>query len=106
MSAVLFWSHIDGTRLLNVFNNLFAIVIPGKELQVSIEVNEEETELMIKVHGTLLASQGLSQDMIIRNEINRMIINHFEGVYESRIETQTPYIYFTVRGYLTSFDQS
>lgn len=104
--SVLFWSHIDGTRLLNVFNNLFAIVIPGKELQVSIEVNEEETELMIKVHGTLLASQGLSQDMIIRNEINRMIINHFEGVYESRIETQTPYIYFTVRGYLTSFDQS
>ena len=104
--SVLFWSHIDGPRLLNVFNNLFAVAIPGKELQVSIEVNEEETELMIKVYGTLLASQGLSQDMIIRNEINRMIINHFEGVYESKTEAQTPYIYFTVRGRLTSFDQS
>lgn len=93
--------------LYNGFISLFwhlliLLLVPA----LTIKVNEEETELMIKVHGTLLASQGLSQDMIIRNEINRMIINHFEGVYESRIETQTPYIYFTVRGYLTSFDQS
>lgn len=104
--SALFWSHIDGTRLLNVFNNLFANVIPGKELQVAIEVNEEETELMIKVYGTLLASQNLSQDMIIRNEINRMIINHFEGVYESKAEARTPYVYFTIKGHLTAFDQS
>ena len=100
--SALFWSYIDGPRLLTVFNNLFAIAIPGKELQVSIEANEEETELRIKVYGTLLASQNLSQDMIIRNEINRMVINHFEGAYESKTEAQTPYIYFTVKGRLTS----
>lgn len=104
--SALFWSHIDGPRLLNVFNNLFAIAIPGKEVQVFIEVTEAGTELMIKVYGTLLACQSLSQDMIIRNEINRMIISHFEGVYESKTEAQTPYIYFTVKGHLTSFDQN
>lgn len=102
--SALFWSYMDGTRLLNVFNNLFTFVIPGKELLVAIEVNEENTELMIKVYGTLLACHNLSQDMIIRNEINRMIISHFEGIYESKTEAQTPYIYFTVKGLLTSFD--
>lgn len=100
--SALFWSNIDGPRLLTVFNNLFAIAISGKELQVSVEVNEEGTELCIKVYATLLASLNLSQDMIIRNEINRMVINHFEGVYESKTEAQTPYIYFTVKGRLTS----
>lgn len=104
--SALFWSHIDGPRLLNVFNNLFVFVISGKELQVAIEVNQEGTELMIKVYGTLLAHQNLSQDMIIRNEINRMIISHFKGVYESKTEAQTPYIYLTLKGNLTSFDQN
>ena len=82
--SALFWSHIDGPRLSNVFNNLFAFVISGKELQVAIEVNQEGTELMIKVYGTLLAHQNLSQDMIIRNEINRMIISILKECMRAR----------------------
>lgn len=100
-----FWTNIDGSRLLSVFNNLFVFGISEKELQVYIEVNEDETELMIKVYGTLLANKNLSQNLIIRNEINRMIISHFGGVYENRVKVQPSYVYFTIKGKYTSFDQ-
>lgn len=103
--SALFWSHIDGPRLLNVFNNLFISVLPGKELQVSIEINPDETELMLRVYETSLAHHDLSQDLIIRNEINRMIINHFEGVYENKTDVQAPYVYFTIKGKLTVFTE-
>ena len=102
--SALFWSHIDGTRLLNVFNNLFVSALPGKELQVSVEVNEDETELKIRIYGTSLAARELSQEQIIRNEINRMIVNHFEGEYANHAEARTPYVYFTVKGRFTPFE--
>lgn len=100
----LFWSHIDGTRLLNVFNNLFSSVLPDKELQVLVEVNKEETELMIKVYGTSLAGSDLPQNQIIKNEINRMVINHFGGNYESLADIHSPYVYFTINGRFTSLE--
>lgn len=99
--SALFWSTIDGTRLLNVFHNLFVSILPGKELRVSIEVTADGGELMIRVYETSLASIDLSQDLIIRSEINRMIIHHFEGVYENRLEAPIPYIYFTIKGNFT-----
>lgn len=102
--SALFWSHIDGTRLLSVFNNLFVSALPGKELQVSVEVNEEETGLMIRIYGTSLAARELSQDQIIRNEINRMIVNHFEGEYINHVDARTPYVYFTIKGRFTPFE--
>ena len=104
--SALFWSHIDGARLLSVFNNLFSLTDSEDELQVEIEVNEGGTELMIKVYGTSLAQRNLSQNMIIRNEINRMIIHHFEGVYENRVKVQPLYVYFTIKGRFTSLDQN
>lgn len=104
--SALFWSHIDGARLLSVFNNLFSLTDSEDELQVEIEVNDGGTELMIKVYGTSLAQRNLSQNMIIRNEINRMIIHHFEGVYENRVKVQPLYVYFTIKGRFTSLDQN
>lgn len=102
--SALFWSHIDGPRLLNVFNNLFVSVLPDRELQVVVEVSEDETELMIKVYGSSLTSRDLSQELIILNEINRMIINHFKGVYENKPNARTPYVYFTINGNFTPFE--
>lgn len=96
--SVLFWSNIDGIRLLNVFNNLFYAVLPGKELRVAMEVSEDKTELAIKIYNTLLASHDLSQEQIIRNEINRMIIEFFKGTYENKVDEQIPFVYFTVKG--------
>ena len=101
--SALFWSHIDGTRLLNVFNNLFASELANREIQVAIEVSDDETLLTIRVYGTSLASRNLSQEMIIQNEINRMIIHHFEGEYENKVNAHTPYVYFTVKGNFTPF---
>lgn len=103
--SVLFLSTIDGTRLLNVFQNLFVSVLPGQNLHVLIEVNTEGTELMIRVNATSLASLDLSQDLIIRNEINRMIVNHFEGVYEIKAYASIPYIYLTVKGNLITISE-
>lgn len=94
----LFWTHIDGTRLLNVFNNLFYSTLPEKELQISLELSEDKKELAIKVYNTLLASPDLSQEQIIRNEINRMIIEFFKGVYQNKTDEQIPFVYFTVKG--------
>lgn len=102
--SAFFLSHIDGSRLLSVFNNLFISTLSDNELQVSAVVNEAGTELMIKVYGTSLAGNELSQEQIIRNEINRMIIIHFKGVYESKTDTSTPYVYFTIKGQFTSVE--
>lgn len=75
------WTYIDGTRLMQVFKSLLSDIEKGKKVRV--ELNEEPGDrLSVRIVHTIFASPQPMQDIIIRNEINRMIIEHFEGSYE------------------------
>lgn len=70
---------LDGARLAEVLQSLLVTEDPN-DLWVKLEKSEEEG-LIVTVINTRLASPEPAQDIIIRNEINRMIIQHFAGTY-------------------------
>lgn len=75
------YTHIDGTRLMQVFNSLLTDIDKGKKMCVELK-EEPNNILLIRVTHTTFASSEPTQDIIIRNEINRMIIEYFEGDYQ------------------------
>lgn len=102
--GVLCWTHIDGARLLAVFSSLLAAALPtaageGGVIALSLEMEwiENESKMWVHVPGTALATATPSQDVIIRNEINRMLIAHFGGQYEVKAEQACPCVDFTIR---------
>lgn len=75
------WTQIDGTRLMQVCSSLLSDTEKGKKIRV--ELKKEPGDLLsVRISHTTFASLQPTQDIIIRNEINRMIIEHFEGSYE------------------------
>lgn len=75
------WVDVDGTRLLQVLNSLLSATENGKRINLKLEPANHHA-VSIQIFHTVFASSNPTQDIIIRNEINRMIIEHFEGIYE------------------------
>lgn len=109
---ILCWVHIDGIRLLKVFTSLLSAVLPPAipsaavlrptesavpSLVIEMKLSEDDTKLWIRVSGTMLASVSQSQEVIIRNEINRMLIEHFGGQYEVKSEGEVPCVDFCIQ---------
>ena len=50
---------------------------------MNVKLNEESDDILsVRITHTVLSSVNPTQDIIIRNEINRMIIEHFGGEYK------------------------
>lgn len=75
------WVNIDGTRLMQVLNSLLSSREDGQPIDLKLELADDNI-LSIQILHTVFASSNPTQDIIIRNEINRMIIEHFEGNYK------------------------
>lgn len=73
--------EIDGVRLKQVFSSLLSDTVKGKKVFIKLE-KTSDTVLSIQITHTNLASLNPAQNIIIRNEINRMIIEHFGGEYK------------------------
>lgn len=98
----LFWLHIDGNRLVTLFQHLFTSSLSSDKIRVIAEPNTANSEVWVKVYNTELAKHNLSQELIIQNEINRMIVTHFDGSYEVYPDAPVPYIHLTLKGNSTS----
>lgn len=76
--SALYMLRLDANRLMQVFKSL----LTADREQVTAHIQEQEAgQLQIKVSGSRLASKRAEQEIIIRNEINRMLITHFGGRY-------------------------
>ena len=75
----LFMANLDAARLQQVFETLFTP--PKARSVIVVTVREADKVLHIRVAGSALAQAQPSQDVIIRNEINRMLIARFGGSY-------------------------
>lgn len=74
----LYMVRLDAGRLMQVFNSL---MVPNKE-HVTARLSEAPGNVFqIAVSGCLLVRKNPEQEIIIRNEINRMLIHRFGGVY-------------------------
>lgn len=95
------WMHIDGNRLRTVFQNLFASSLSGDRIRAIVEPDAAGSEVSVRVYNIALAARELSQELIILNEVNRMIVNHFGGLYEIRSDEPEPYVHLTLKGSVT-----
>ena len=75
------WIHIDGMRLMQVFSSLLSDIEKGKKVVIELK-EESEDVLSVRITHTIFAAPEPTQEIIIRNEINRMIIEHFGGSYK------------------------
>lgn len=74
----LYMVQLDGARLLQIFGTL---LVPAEE-RLTVQLCELASgALQIKVIGSELLCENPGQEIIIRNEINRMLIARFGGTY-------------------------
>lgn len=92
--------HIDGNRLRTVFQNLFTSS-SGNPVRAIVEPDAVRGEVSVMVYNTALATRQPSQELIILNEVNRMIVTHFGGLYEAHPDAPEPYVYLTLKGNIT-----
>ena len=86
-------AEIDGSRFLDIMATLLIPEKADEQLSVTSEKREEENMLKITIEHPLLATNVQAQETIIRNEINRMLIEHFGGEYTIK----PGYIWFTIK---------
>lgn len=98
------WLRIDGNRLRTVFQNLFVSSFSDDRIRVIVKPDAAIGKVSVIVYNTVLAKNELSQDMIILNEINRMIVNHFGGIYEAYSDAAESYVYLTFKGKITQLE--
>lgn len=75
------WINIDGNRLMQILSSLLSGTEEGKIIDLELKLIDDNV-LSIQVFHTVFASPDPTQDIIIRNEINRMIIEYFGGHYK------------------------
>lgn len=74
-------SQTDGSRFLDMMGSLLVPEKGDEELIVTVEKVPDEELLRISVTNPLLAADNQTQETTIRNEINRMMIEHLGGSY-------------------------
>lgn len=84
----LVWTKIDCNRLAQVIKSIIENVSSDdKPIIFRTEVLNGD-KIKITVKGSLLSTTNPAQDIVIYNEINNMIINNFNGVYEVHPEKE------------------
>lgn len=86
-------AETDGSRFLDIMVSLLIPEKADKQLSVTSGKIEEENVLQITVSHPLLATTNQTQETIIRNEINRMLIERFGGEYT----VKPGYVRFTIK---------
>lgn len=76
----LYTVRFDAMRLRQVFGSLFVPLHAGEGIVA--EIRKDGELLTLCVSGSALAQENPPQEIIIRNEINRMLILRFDGSYD------------------------
>lgn len=87
--------RIDNKRLQEIITNL---LVPAGNSQITLKMvsitENGATKVFIYVYNTLLATKEKTQETIIANEINRMLVENFNGRYEIHSDEPIPYVEF------------
>lgn len=84
-----FIANVDGSRMMQILTSLLDTTAPGCD-SINVTILTNSSNLDIEVAGTALAESEPEQQVVIRNEINRMLISRFGGRYELRSEQSPP----------------
>lgn len=76
----LIWTKVDNYRLIQVIKSIIENSRSADPISVHLELIHKET-VNIVINGSILGMPDPSQDVIINNEINGMIISDFNGTY-------------------------
>lgn len=90
----LFMADLDAARLQQVFETL--LMPPKTRSVIVVTVREADKVLHIRVAGSALAQGQPPQDIVIRNEINRMLVTRFGGSYTISEEAGVGLINLTI----------
>lgn len=90
----LFMADLDAARLQQVFETL--LLPPETRSVILVTVREADKILHIRVAGSALAQGQPPQDIVIRNEINRMLVTRFGGSYTISEEAGVGLINLTI----------
>jgi len=90
----LFMANLDAARLQQVFETL--LLPPETRSVIVVTVREADKVLHIRVAGSALAQGQPPQDIVIRNEINRMLVTRFGGSYTISEEAGVGLINLTI----------
>ena len=90
----LFIADLDAARLQQVFETL--LLPPETRSVIVVTVREADKVLHIRVAGSALAQGQPPQDIVIRNEINRMLVTRFGGSYTISEEAGVGLINLTI----------
>ncbi len=90
----LFMADLDAARLQQVFETL--LLPPKTRSVILVTVREADKVLHIRVAGSALAQGQPPQDIVIRNEINRMLVTRFGGSYTISEEAGVGLINLTI----------
>lgn len=90
----LFMADLDAARLQQVFETL--LLPPETRSVILVTVREADKVLHIRVAGSALAQGQPPQDIVIRNEINRMLVTRFGGSYTISEEAGVGLINLTI----------
>lgn len=90
----LFMADLDAARLQQVFETL--LLPPETRSVIVVTVREADKVLHIRVAGSALAQGQPPQDIVIRNEINRMLVTRFGGSYTISEEAGVGLINLTI----------
>lgn len=93
-----FLMKIDATRYSQVINNLLQEAdpsAPDNQILFAMDITGKG-KIFVSVKGTALAKPHCTQEQIVVNEVNRMIIDYFGGSYEIHSDEKEPFICFTL----------
>lgn len=90
----LFMADLNAARLQQVFETL--LLPPETRSVILVTVREADKVLHIRVAGSALAQGQPPQDIVIRNEINRMLVTRFGGSYTISEEAGVGLINLTI----------
>lgn len=93
-----FMMKIDATRYSQVINNLLQetdVTMIDNRILFAMDITGKG-KVFVSVRGTVLAKAQCTQEQIVVNEVNRMIIEYFGGSYEIHSDDPEPFICFTL----------
>lgn len=87
---------IDINLFTQLFDSLFSSLAKGCDQILISEYKEDSQKFCLKIQGSVLAEKSSSQQIVIQNEINRMLVEHFGGEYIICSDEEKPYIIMTL----------
>lgn len=83
----------DGNWLYRLMRTVFVpIGEPERMLSILVEADTEAGEIIVTVYHSILVAANPGQSIVIQNEMNRMLVEYFEGSWE----VNRAYVKFTI----------